>query len=158
MSELFRNYVVCFVGYSINDPVLRYMMDALAADRMLGEVTPQAWALGDCETGQEHLKAIEWEAKGVTPILYEVPPAVTIILRCIRLCNPGQNLPRWRCRAKKPSSSNTHWLGHRTAPARRFRRSDVVGLVGQIRPCRPNASPTSIPLPPLDWLRVLLRG
>lgn len=37
VSELFRNYVVCFVGYSIDDPVLRYMMDALAADRMLGE-------------------------------------------------------------------------------------------------------------------------
>ncbi|EMC7820541.1 SIR2 family protein [Vibrio cholerae] len=72
VSELFRNYVVCFVGYSINDPVLRYMMDALAADRMLGEVTPQAWALGDCEPGQEHRKSIEWEAKGVTPILYNV--------------------------------------------------------------------------------------
>ncbi|HNC61931.1 MAG TPA: SIR2 family protein [Rhodocyclaceae bacterium] len=73
VSELFRNYVVCFVGYSINDPVLRYMMDALAADRMLGEVTPQAWALGDCEPGQEHRKTIEWEAKGVTPVLYNVP-------------------------------------------------------------------------------------
>ena len=73
VSELFRNYVVCFVGYSINDPVLRYMMDALAADRMLGEVTPQAWALGDCEPGQEHRKTIEWESKGVTPILYTVP-------------------------------------------------------------------------------------
>jgi len=73
VSELFRNYVVCFVGYSINDPVLRYMMDALAADRMQGEVTPQAWALGDCEPGQEHGKTIEWEAKGVSPILYNVP-------------------------------------------------------------------------------------
>jgi hypothetical protein len=73
VSELFRNYVVCFVGYSINDPVLRYMMDALAADRMLGEFTPQAYALGDCEPGQEKPKTIEWEAKGVSPILYEVP-------------------------------------------------------------------------------------
>lgn len=73
VSELFRNYVVCFVGYSINDPVLRYMMDALAADRMLGESTPRAWALGDCRPGQERDKTIEWEAKGVTPILYEVP-------------------------------------------------------------------------------------
>lgn len=72
VSELFRNYVVCFVGYSINDPVLRYMMDALAADRMLGEITPQAWALGDCEPGQEEQKTIEWEAKGVTPVLYNV--------------------------------------------------------------------------------------
>ncbi len=73
VSELFRNYVVCFVGYSINDAVLRHMMDALAADRMLGEVTPQAWALGECEPGQERRKTIEWEAKGVMPILYEVP-------------------------------------------------------------------------------------
>lgn len=73
VSELFRNYVVCFVGYSINDPVLRYMMDALAADRMLGEITPQAWALCDCEPGQEHRQTIEWKAKGVTPILYQVP-------------------------------------------------------------------------------------
>lgn len=73
VSELFRNYVVCFVGYSINDPVLRYMMDALAADRMLGEVTPQAWALVECEPGQKHHVTIEWEAKGVTPILYDVP-------------------------------------------------------------------------------------
>src|SRR5215211_3006348 len=73
VTELFRNYVVCFVGYSINDPVLRYMMDALAADRMLGEFTPQAYALGDCEPVQERAKAIEWAAKGVTPILYERP-------------------------------------------------------------------------------------
>ncbi len=73
VSELFRNYVVCFVGYSINDPVLRYMMDALAADRMLGEATPQAFAFGDYGLGQAHSKTIEWEAKGVTPILYEVP-------------------------------------------------------------------------------------
>lgn len=70
VSELFRNYVVCFVGYSINDPVLRYMMDALAADRMLGESTPQAWAFGDCLPGGEVETAEEWEAKGVSPILY----------------------------------------------------------------------------------------
>jgi hypothetical protein len=72
VSELFRNYVVCFIGYSINDPVLRYMMDALAADRMLGEITPQAWAFGDCEPGQEAHKTVEWKSKGVTPILYHV--------------------------------------------------------------------------------------
>lgn len=73
VSELFRNYIVCFVGYSINDPVMRYMMDALAADRMLGEITPQAYAFGDCEPGQEDKKTIEWKAKGVAPILYQVP-------------------------------------------------------------------------------------
>lgn len=73
VSELFRNYIVCFVGYSINDPILRYMMDALAADRMLGETTPQAYAFGDYKVGGENGTKLEWEAKGVTPILYEVP-------------------------------------------------------------------------------------
>jgi hypothetical protein len=73
VGELFRNYVVCFVGYSIDDPVLRYMMDALAADRMLGEITPQAYALGAFEEGAERQKINEWKAKGVQPILYEVP-------------------------------------------------------------------------------------
>lgn len=73
VSELFRNYMVCFVGYGINDPVLRYMMDALAADRMLGEFTPQAWAFGDYLPGHEVEVAEEWEAKGVTPILYSNP-------------------------------------------------------------------------------------
>ncbi|NMQ28689.1 hypothetical protein E4Q23_13530 [Candidatus Accumulibacter phosphatis] len=75
VSELFRNYVVCFVGYSINDSVPRYMMDALAADRMLGEVTPDAYAFADydgAQAGQEDQQKIEWKAKGVTPILYEV--------------------------------------------------------------------------------------
>jgi hypothetical protein len=66
VSELFRNYVVCFVGYSINDPVLRYMMDALAADRMLGELISQAYAFGDYQRDQEAQKQIEWESKGVT--------------------------------------------------------------------------------------------
>lgn len=74
VSELFRNYIVCFVGYSINDPVLRYMMDALAADRMLGESTPQAYAFGSYLTGGKDQALIEWQAKGVLPVLYEVSP------------------------------------------------------------------------------------
>jgi SIR2-like domain len=73
VSDLFQNFIVCFVGYSINDPVLRYLMDALAADRMLGETAPQAYAFGPYKTGQEAKEKIEWAAKGVIPILYEAP-------------------------------------------------------------------------------------
>ena len=74
VSELFRNYVVCFVGYSINDPVLSYMMDALADDRMLGEATPQAYALGGCKPDQKEVQSTAWQTKGVSPILYEIRP------------------------------------------------------------------------------------
>jgi len=71
VSEMFRNYTVCFVGYSIADPVLRYMMDALAADRLLGESSPEMFAFGSYSRGEEEDRANEWEAKNVTPILYK---------------------------------------------------------------------------------------
>lgn len=72
VSELFRSLTVCFVGYSINDPVLRYMMDALAADRLLGESTPEVFAFGSYsrKDGGPETAAAEWRAKNVTPILY----------------------------------------------------------------------------------------
>ena len=69
LSELFRNFVVCFVGYSINDPVIRYMMDALAADRRQGEATRDAWVFAPSMTDDG---VDEWAAKGVKPILYNV--------------------------------------------------------------------------------------
>ena len=70
VSELFRNYTMCFVGYSINDPVLRYMMDALAADRVLGESPPEMFAFGSFSKGKEADRQKEWQSKNVTPILY----------------------------------------------------------------------------------------
>ncbi len=70
VSELLRNFVVCFVGYSINDPVLRYMMDALAADRLLGESSPDMFAFGSYSRGKKAESSREWQAKNVTPILY----------------------------------------------------------------------------------------
>jgi len=73
VSELFRNYTVCFVGYGINDPVLRYMMDALAADELLGETRPEAYAFASFRDGERDQAQIEWETKGAIPILYEVP-------------------------------------------------------------------------------------
>ena len=69
VSELFRNYVVCFVGYSINDPVLRYMTDALAADRLLGESPAEMFAFADYSTNRDKTSE-EWAAKNVTPVLY----------------------------------------------------------------------------------------
>jgi hypothetical protein len=64
VSELFRNHVVCFVGYSINDPILRYVMDALAADRMRGENSSKAYAFVASKK--------EWKGKDIIPIFYTV--------------------------------------------------------------------------------------
>ena len=70
VSELFRNYTVCFIGYSIGDPVLRYMTDALAADRLLGESSPEMFAFASYSKDEEDERRNEWKAKNVTPILY----------------------------------------------------------------------------------------
>ncbi len=70
VGELFRSYTVCFVGYSISDPVLRYMMDALAADRLLGEKPLEHFAFGSYSKGREEHTSDDWKAKNVTPILY----------------------------------------------------------------------------------------
>lgn len=70
VTELFRNYTVCFVGYSIDDPVLRYMMDALAADKLLGEAPIQAYAFGAFSPKSKDKTEEEWDAKNVKPILY----------------------------------------------------------------------------------------
>lgn len=71
VSELFRNYTVCFVGYGLNDPVLRYMMDALAADRSQGESVNSAFVLAGYTSGLKEAAEAEWKAKRVVPILYD---------------------------------------------------------------------------------------
>jgi len=84
VSELFRNFTVCFVGYSINDPVLRYMTDALAADRLLGESPPEMFAFGSYSKGKEEDRASEWKAKNVTPILYREHQHHTYLHKTLR--------------------------------------------------------------------------
>jgi hypothetical protein len=33
VAELFNHFTVLFVGYGMNDPVMRYLVDAIGADR-----------------------------------------------------------------------------------------------------------------------------
>jgi hypothetical protein len=71
VTELFSRYTVCFVGYSIDDPVLRYLMDSFAADLLDGENIPQAYAFVGYDEGLEKDVWSEWDAKNVIPILYK---------------------------------------------------------------------------------------
>lgn len=71
LSELFRRFTVLFVGYRVEDPVVRYMMDAFAADRALGEGVGKAFVLAGCGDTNDPKEARAWESKGLTPILYD---------------------------------------------------------------------------------------
>ena len=70
VGDLLRNFVVIFVGYSLTDPVLRYMTDALAADQLLGEEPLEMFAFANHARGEEEHEMNEWRSKNVTPILY----------------------------------------------------------------------------------------
>ncbi|HJI94483.1 MAG TPA: SIR2 family protein [Sutterellaceae bacterium] len=63
LLDLFRNYTVCFVGYSLNDATLRYLTDAIAADKEQGEASFQNLYAFCSEDEQK-----AWEEKGVKPI------------------------------------------------------------------------------------------
>ncbi len=71
ISDLFRRFAVLFVGYSVEDPVVRYMMDAFAADRALGEGVGKAYVLAGSQEADRHVNIEAWEAKGIVPLLYD---------------------------------------------------------------------------------------
>ena len=73
VTELFREFTVVFVGYSVGDPVMSYMVDALAAERAKGAQFASAYAFADQDgTDLGNQKARDgWLAKNVEPILYD---------------------------------------------------------------------------------------
>ena len=73
VSELFREFTVVFVGYSVSDPVMGYLVDALAAERDMGARITKAYAFAHHDGSPEDAERArsEWKAKNVVPILYD---------------------------------------------------------------------------------------
>jgi len=71
VTDLFVNFTVVFVGYSVNDPVIRYMTDAIAAEQRQGdELFNRPYVIAATTPSNTERSVKEWEAKGVDPILY----------------------------------------------------------------------------------------
>ena len=66
VASLFRDHVLCFVGYSVSDPVLRYMTAANALDGRA-----QMFAFAPCEDAGLEVTIRAWETKHVMPIVYD---------------------------------------------------------------------------------------
>lgn len=72
VSEIFRHFTVIFVGYGIEDPVIRYITDAIAADQRSGyEQANLSYVLAGADDSASQSTRAAWEAKGVIPILYQ---------------------------------------------------------------------------------------
>jgi SIR2-like domain len=150
VTDLFQNFTVCFVGYGINDPVLRYLMDALVADRTLGETAPQAYAFGSCEPGHEKIQKVEWKVKGVIPILYEAPQNNHSVLH--------DTLRLWAVTYRDGIQGKEHLVVQyaQTRPSASTQQDDYVGRMiwalsdASGLPAKRFAELE--PVPPLEWL------
>lgn len=71
VAELFREYTTCFVGYSVNDTIMRYMVDALAADKLLGEEQRPVYAFDGYEGDGRDSLVKQWEKKGIKVIPFK---------------------------------------------------------------------------------------
>ena len=73
ITELFREFIVVFVGYSVSDPVMAYMVDALAAESKRGArfMTTYAFAAYEGAGMNIHKVQDEWRAKNIEPIPYD---------------------------------------------------------------------------------------
>lgn len=70
VNKVLETYTICFVGYSLNDPILRYMMDALTANE---DYNRKAYIFSDYQNNEEkENKQQEWKDRGIIPIFYEV--------------------------------------------------------------------------------------
>lgn len=67
VSELFRNYSVCFIGYGLNDFVMRYLTIAIADDERVMANLPDRYAFVTNEESQR------WQEHGIEPIPYSQP-------------------------------------------------------------------------------------
>ncbi len=75
LSELFRNFTVLFVGYSLDDPVLKYITDAISAEKNKGLLGESRFfepsVLVGIEDEKEENTKKRWENSGINPIYYD---------------------------------------------------------------------------------------
>jgi hypothetical protein len=71
LRDLFASYTVLFVGYSADDPVMRYVLDALASERSLDSSLRRTFSFVDITSSSAAGTIRAWRAKGVEPIPYD---------------------------------------------------------------------------------------
>lgn len=70
VSELFGRFTIVFVGYSLKDPLMRYLVDAIAAERKVDSRIRLAYAFAPFAPGKQVETETGWRNKGIEPISY----------------------------------------------------------------------------------------
>lgn len=146
--ELFRNFTVVFVGYSLNDPVMRYMVDAVAAARSQGEGFNPCYAFAAYEGETASSIEADWKAKGVSAIAYKTSPTHHHLYDTLKeLAN-----------LQEEGLSSKRTLALRYAHSPPVDRHDPLGALVTWALSDPSgkvarAFASHEPAPPMEWLR-----
>ena len=73
VTDLFSEFTVLFIGYSLEDPILRYLTDAIAADKRMAAKKENTVYAFDGYDEEQSLEGIQkqWKAKHVKLIPYD---------------------------------------------------------------------------------------
>jgi hypothetical protein len=146
--DLVRAYTVVLVGYQADDPPMRYLLEALEADRERYPDLQKVYAFASSEPGNEELTRALWAAKAVEPILYMGNGDDHSALY--------DSLREWRKYAEDP----TAWRREKLRPilseapgsAAQERLQETVGLLGHGDACQLLGEL----LPVAEWLPFLV--
>lgn len=81
VADLFGRFTLCFVGYRIDDPLLRYMVTAHA----LSGGRKEFFAFAGCSSENREAAEKEWQGKHVIPICYDEARAHRALHRTLRV-------------------------------------------------------------------------
>lgn len=144
VARLFHDYVLCFVGYRINDPIIRYMTAAQTLD---GKA--QMYAFASVDGSNIEPVEREWKAKHVTPIAYSSAHNHRALHKTIQVwasiyrdgaAGKVRLVTRYAHRSPSETKPGNDFVGRLL-----WALSDPSGL-----PARRFAELN--PVPPLDWL------
>jgi hypothetical protein len=146
--DLVRAYTVVLVGYQADDPPMRYLLEALEADRERYPDLQKVYAFASSEAGNEELVRALWAAKAVEPILYRAEGDDHSALY--------NSLREWRDYAEDP----TAWRGGQLRPIlsgtpstiSEDRLQECAALLGHGDACQLLADLS----PAAEWLPVLI--
>ena len=140
LYDVVRTHYLVLVGYGADDPPMRYLLEALEADRERFPDLKRVYAFSEPQDGDAELAAALWRAKGVEPIIYclDEDDGHSLLYQTIREWSRyAENPTGWRRErlvallAVDPTSDNEMTISEASSL---LRHGDADWLLGEISP------------------------
>lgn len=138
IKELARHHVIVLLGYSADDPPVRYLLEGLHAQS--GSISPKIYSFSQ---GTEEEVGQNWRHRGVTGISFPTFPALWTSLGM--WADFSDNTKAWYQATVEMAQS-------RPSSLKAYQRGQVAFLVSTIDGARVFAD--AVPPPPAEWLCV----